>query len=310
MWKMYLRSAHGGGSSAFWDAEWDRGSFRAAAENDRVCQNQGGVFRALTAAVRSDRLFLEGGCGMADWVRYFHARGHRALGIDFAANTVARVNELAPEVDVRRGDVTAFDLPDGAVHTYYSGGVVEHFEAGPGPALREARRVLTDDGWFLCSVPDASALRSRVLFPLRRFAAEAPQVRRVDGTRIEPAPPGSTFYQYLFDRDEFAAELESAGFRVERDFGCFLVWGLQEIPGVRWSIDRARGLRRGRSTAAAANDAAIDSGAAGPVSSVGLRRLIERVALQEDTSTPVVGAALAWLLEHGANMRLFVARPR
>lgn len=321
MWKMYLRSAHGGGSSAFWDSEWDQGGqILSAADNDRICENQGAICRAMSEAVRRDRLFLEGGCGMANWVRYFHQRGHRAMGIDFAANTVARINSALPELDVRRGDVTALDLPDRSVHTYYSGGVVEHFEGGPGPALREARRVIADDGWFFCSVPDASALRSRLLFPSQssRPRAGEPGVRQVGTTSVETPPDGSTFYQYLFGRDEFIAELERAGFRVEWTFGCFLLWGLQEIPAIRWSLERLRRVRamrrdgREASTQASATSPDVPANGAGgaPAATSGARRLIDRVAFQEDTTVPLVGPALAWLLERCSNMRMFVARPR
>lgn len=320
MWKMYLRSAHGGGSSEFWDAEWEGGQLGARAENDRICQNQGAVFRAITRAVQKDRLFLEGGCGMAAWVRYFHHRGQRAMGIDFAEKTVARVNAFAPEVDVRRGDITAMPLADGSVHTYYSGGVVEHFERGPEAPLREARRVMADDGWFLCSVPDASLLRTRLLYPLQRWRKTSnnasPEVRKVADTLEEAATPGSTFYQYLFERDEFVARLHASGFRVDSDFGCFLMWGLREVPGIQWSLDRLGRMRPATKAAASVADVeAVErpgaSGSQQPEARGGaFRRLLERIALQEDTTVPGIGPSLAWALERCSNMRMYVARPR
>ncbi len=62
-------------------------------------------------------MFLEGGCGQAQWVRYWAARGQKVIGIDFAPRTVQRLRAQFPELDVRIGDVTKLDLPDQSVET-------------------------------------------------------------------------------------------------------------------------------------------------------------------------------------------------
>ena len=326
MWKMYNRNAPSGSTGAFWDQVWDQGTvFVKGPANTRVCEGQGPLARLMLARVVPDRLFLEGGCGPANWARYFHERGHRSVGVDFAPRAVERVKHLDPTFDIRVGDVNALPFADGEVHSYYSGGVVEHFETGPEPALREARRVLASDGYFFCSVPDSNIIRTGVAFRLNG----GHPAREVQETRQEPTSPDLSFFQYTFGKQEFISRLEDAGFRVEDEFGYSLVWGLMEFPGVPWVVESSRRLlalsRPANSNAG--NGATPGNGfpaAAGAGSAVPadgsmtassgtkgvLRRAIERVALQEDTTIPVVGPLIARLREHCSNMRMYVARPR
>jgi SAM-dependent methyltransferase len=323
MLKMYLRAHHAGGTGEFWDDTWEgSGAFVPIDQIERICRNQGGIARAIDRCLVPGRLFLEGGCGPAHWVRYYQRRGHRVLGIDFAARTVERVRELYPEIDVRQGDVQALPLEDGSVHTYYSGGVVEHFEEGPDRALAEARRVIAPDGWFLCSVPDASPLRTRWLYRGPGLDGEGtrthPLARPVREPGVDTSPPsGTTFYQYAFTEAELGERLERAGFSVEETFCYSLLWGLFEIPRVEdlnaLAVAGARALRgafgRGRHAVSSSSATAGAPAAMGP-GPKGVRALVERIVFQEDTSVPVIGPAVGWLLERCANMRMFVARPR
>ena len=318
MWKMFSPQAHEGSSPEFWERTWEKSEASEGAQNDRICENQGSLWRLFQRVLVPDRLFLEGGCGTATWVRYYARRGYRAVGIDFAARTVERIKTLAPYADIRLGDITAFPLATGSVHTYFSGGVVEHFEEGPERALSEARRVLADDGWFLCSVPDASTLRKRVVWPLQGDGQGSWEclTRKVDATTRDSSPPGYSFYQYSFDRQEFSKRLEAAGFRIEEDFGYSLLWGLTEVPGLG-SVIRRMSARQGGSASPNPHPPGAVNGAAAPTSNGsaraardGLKGLIEKIALKEDTSVPVFGGPLRFLIEHCSNMRLYVARPR
>jgi SAM-dependent methyltransferase len=317
MWKMFSRAQASGSSPEFWDASWDEGgSLLPDPQNDRVCENQGVIWRLLDAHLDRSRLFLEGGCGCANWVRYFGRRGYRAVGLDFAPRTVERVKQVAPDADVRVGDVTAMPLETGSVHTYYSGGVVEHFEDGPEAALREARRVLAADGWFFCSVPDASTLRRNVVWPTQRLTASAAApVHQVEVTRSEPPPPDQRFFQYLFTPDEFTTRLEAAGFAVEQTACYSLLWGLMELPGVGpavRAVSRARPASNGHAATTSNGSVANGSGAQARPATLKqqLKKAVERLLIKEDVGLPVVGPLLSFALEHCANMRLYVARPR
>lgn len=310
MLKMYSHTRAAGGAPEFWDTAWSGGV--APSEllfNAAVCENDP-IFPLLRDTVQPGRLFLEGGCGQAQWVKYLSDRGHKSVGIDFAARTVEAVKQAVPALDVRLGNILALPFADGEVHTYYSGGVVEHFESGPEPALAEARRVLAADGWLLCSVPDQSPLRS---FLFRRPAAVRDEhlVRPVERTAEEPAPAGMQFFQYVFTEAEFRRRLEDAGFRVERTFGYAIVWGLTELPGIPWLLDSLQKIsRRRKRTAGApgvtAGAAAAHAPASAPAAQVGLLR---RALVREDPTTPLFGPALRLLSESCANMRMYVARP-
>ncbi len=313
MLKMYNGSSSDAGNSpAFWDHSWDEDQLVRVLFDPAVCENDP-LFPLLQETVRRDRLFLEGGCGQAQWVNYFSVRGQPSVGIDFAEHTVESVKRVAPELDVRLGNILALPFADGQVHTYYSGGVVEHFEGGPEPALDEARRVLAADGYFLCSVPDHSPLRKLL------HRGEAPVdadhlVKRVARTESEAAPAGGTFFQYAFTEEEFRARLRTAGFTVERTLGYSVVWGLTELPRVPQLIDLLVKLKqRGR---AAPNRAVMVHSepqptrpAAAPRSEPPPVGLLRRAFVREDPATPLLGPLVRLMRESCANMRMYVARP-
>jgi SAM-dependent methyltransferase len=322
---MYQEQVSSGGTPEFWDHNWEQNELSRVLADPRICENDP-VFSILMEKVRPDALFLEGGCGMAQWVNYFSQRGYRAVGVDFAAQTVDKVRRVAPELDVRVGDIQALPFGDGEVHSYYSGGVVEHLEGGPEAALREARRVMRTDGWFLCSVPDHSLLRKQL------FRGEETErgdlepkltVRRVDATALEPKPAGMEFFQYAFSEHEFTRLLADAGFTVERTFGYSLVWGLMELPRFaplyRGAFSVASGLRSRLARSAHNGNGAhapepSDGGAAAAgATSDGTRddgNWLRRALVKEDRSTPLLGPLVDLLCEYCSNMRMFVARPR
>ena len=319
MLKMFQGQHSSSSTSEFWDASWEANELAHVLADVRVVENDP-VYTLLVDKLRPDRLFLEGGCGQSQWVKYFHDRHYRTVGIDFAARTIERVLRVAPELDVRVGNILALPFADGEVHSYYSGGVVEHFETGPEPALAEARRVIARDGWFLCSVPDASFLRRRLFSRARteRFDLDPPLVvTEVDATRPEPPPAGVEFFQYAFTPAEFTQKLADAGFTVERTFGYSFLWGLMELPHFRAAYDGAIGLMRSlrdrvrpsptteapRATAPSATIAAANG------HNGGVGGLLRRALVKEDRATPVLGPLIDFACEHTASMRMYVARP-
>jgi SAM-dependent methyltransferase len=322
MLKMYEGRAPSAGSTPeYWDSNWEQNELAKVLADERIATNDP-VHAVLVEKARPDGLFLEGGCGQAQWVKYFAARGYRAVGIDFANRTIERIKQVAPALDVRVGNILALPFADGEVHTYYSGGVVEHFEGGPEAALAEARRVLRADGWFLCSVPDESFLRKLLFRAARTDRGDLDPhllVARVDHTAEEPAPPEMSFFQYAFTEEEFSARLHDAGFVVERTFGYGLVWGLMELPQFqqlyRRSFEaaaRLRDLARARSGGGAQMPAS--DGGDVPASSRdrtgGAADWLRRALIREDRTTPLVGPLIDVMCQYLSNMRMFVARPR
>jgi SAM-dependent methyltransferase len=327
MLKMYAPAGHGGGESAEqWSGAW--GSFDHAAwlrDAARICHNDP-ISRWVEPAVARGGLFLEGGCGLAHWVKWLHHRGHEAVGCDFAPALLASARRLDPALQLLAADVRALPFADGSVQTYLSNGVVEHWEDGPDAGLVEARRVLAPDGLFLCTVPDASWLRRR-LHRGDLTARGTLRSRRVDAPRVEPLPEGLEFYQYAFETDEFAARLRAHGFDVLEATGQSLIYGLFEIPGVQRVYDAAyrtaRVVLRRPGTGSAAGSyggagtqagAEADPGAKSaepePFDVVPRTRWVERVLFREEPETPLIGPVVAWAAERCSTMRMYVARPR
>jgi SAM-dependent methyltransferase len=188
-------------SPAFWDEHW-RSAHRA---NFYLPYLRGYLGRGSLARVLRRRLpkrgrVLEAGCGRGQYVVALRRLGYECLGIDNAKETVAEVRRHFAELPVIRGDVLHLPWKDGSFAAYLSFGVVEHFAAGPGAALREAHRVLADDGLLIISVPQCFPWRRREISEL-------------------PLTPEFSFYQYAFPAPEFAHLLANSGFRVEEQYG-------------------------------------------------------------------------------------------
>lgn len=170
---------------------------------------------------------LEAGCGAGRYVRYLADRGYDATGIELSAETVEMVHRVWPDVSVLCGDV--LDLPFGPdeFEGVLSLGVVEHFEDGPGRALREIRRVLKAGRTAVITVPCLNSIRrvKRALWVdelqhpralLRALSREpsAKLTRRLPGSRYAVYPAYGDFFEYRMTHDEFAAEVEDAGLEI------------------------------------------------------------------------------------------------
>lgn len=318
MLKMYQEQSSSGSSSEFWDACWEPRQLAEFLADARVVENDP-IYPLLVEKLRPEGLFLEGGCGPAQLVKYFSDRRYRVVGVDFAERTIERLRQVAPELDLRVADIMALPFADGEVHSYYSGGVVEHIESGPEPALDEARRVLADDGWFLCSVPDASSLRQRLFARGRTDRHDLEPslvVTRVAHTVAEPPPDGLEFFQYAFTTEEFTKLLENAGFTVDHTFGYNFIWGLMEVPGFRAVHDTALALARSlrdrlRPPTREPSSAPVTPSISAPpmLATPGEGGFWRRALLKEDRTTPLLGPLIDYACEHTASMRMYVARP-
>ena len=65
------------------------------------------------------------------------------------------------------GDILDIRYPDSSFEAYISMGVVEHFEDGPVPALKEAYRVLKPNGLIFVSTPTVNVIRKLIRRPIR-----------------------------------------------------------------------------------------------------------------------------------------------
>jgi SAM-dependent methyltransferase len=187
---------HAKATPGYWDAVW-RAEGKApppSAHDD--------VVRVTREYLPHGAVVLEGGCGRADKVKSLSVAGYRAVGVDFAEDTVKQARIDYPELDVRRGDVRALDFPDASFDGYWSIGVIEHFWSGYDGILAEAARVLKPGGVLFLTAPWFS--------PFRLRKAKAGRYERLDFVS-EPA----NYYQFALARPEVSERLAAHEFELE-----------------------------------------------------------------------------------------------
>ncbi len=146
--------------------------------------------------------FLDGGCGMGDWVVRFTRAGYPTLGLDVSKLTIGKLKEMFPEMEFAVGDIRDTGLPTSCMDLYFSWGTFEHFEEGFDRVVQEAFRILKPGGPLFISVP----------FENLRHALHS----TLSATWRRQAQPASTrFYQWCLTRNELAAILTRHGFAVE-----------------------------------------------------------------------------------------------
>lgn len=195
-----------------------------------------GYTEILARYLAPGSLILEAGCGLGKYLIYLKRAGHLVTGIDLERQALSRAQVYEPGLTLGVADVAALPFRAGAFDAYVSLGVMEHFEAGPGAVLAEARRVLRKGGLALISVPYQHFLKD-----LSLRLAPSENHRFVDGFTIErEASVEKDFYQYAFTRQEILHQVHLAGFRVLGAHPCSrLHWFLNRAP-LRWLRARPR----------------------------------------------------------------------
>lgn len=162
---------------------------------------------------------VEAGCGPGTIVLALRKRGYDCVGVEWSVATVRAARNVKPELPLIAGDVTKLDVPNSYYAGYISLGVVEHVEEGPTRYLKEAFRVLEQDGKLLLSVPHYHWLR--------RLKATLGLYR----SGISELP----FYQYAYSKDEMNEILQCAGFTIIDTYTYSALKGVkEEVPIIDW----------------------------------------------------------------------------
>ena len=158
---------------------------------------------------------LEAGCGLGIEVIRLTELGYRVVGVDYAVNALRRLRATQPEQPLVAADIHGLPFRDGGFGAYLSFGVLEHFEWGLGPGLREAYRVLRPGGVLVLTIPAPNLVWRAV--ELRRRVADS------------PTGEDAGYYERRYRRQEVATQTRRAGFEVlmQRPIGhSFTLWGL------------------------------------------------------------------------------------
>jgi SAM-dependent methyltransferase len=154
-----------------WDGMW---TARTIEQELQACDLETPARDLFLTYIPKGSRVIDGGCGFGKWVIYLKRLGYDITGIDNNELAISKLKEYDSSLQVELGDILDIHYPDSSFDAYISMGVVEHFEDGPLPALKEAYRVLKPGGLIFVSVPTVNALRKLVRRPLRNLVNVLP----------------------------------------------------------------------------------------------------------------------------------------
>lgn len=164
------------------------------------------------------RLTVDVGCGEGRLARDLKSLGHSVLAVDRSPTMVLHARQADPALDVREGDAAALPLDDGEADLVVSFMSLMNTD-DLGSAVREAARVLADDGRYCIAI-------THPLNTAGAFESEEPDARFVidgsyfDRTRKEVAVERNglemTFLEAHRPQELYFGALEDSGLLVER----------------------------------------------------------------------------------------------
>jgi SAM-dependent methyltransferase len=173
-------------------------------QNFELCEYQT-VRHVFAYYLTGDMKILEAGCGLGRWVFYLRKKGYMAWGVELSDQALAITRPFDTEGYIKKGDVCDLPFANNSFDAVISLGVVEHFEQGPEKALMEARRILTDQGLLLISIPPDN--------PLRKLTSDRLQSLQAWNTIRKGG--ALSFEEYRFSEKEFRGILEKCGFIID-----------------------------------------------------------------------------------------------
>lgn len=293
---MYHRQPYQGSKPAFWEDNWKDANYWHAL---KFCSID--PLRPFFEKYSSPGSWmLEGGCGLGQYLTYYSSKGRVVFGLDFAQLTLRNLHQRKRDLPICAGDVSKLPFSNQSFDLYYSGGVVEHFEGGAEEALMEAYRVLEKNGILLISVPYYSPLRRLIIFFGKSdwIITEKTEINHEQSERL------GQFYQYAYKPLEFIDMLGKTGFDLIEKKGCFIIWGLIELPFFRKLIAEL-GRRNLNSNSFFPNVDRLSNGVNDyPVS------FIKKFLISEDITIPFLGFGIRVLRWFSANMMTYVCRKK
>jgi SAM-dependent methyltransferase len=192
-------------TAQFWDKHWETNQLQAII---RGTTDDGWFIPTVKRHLPAGSVILEGGCGMGHLVHALQYQGYKAIGIDFAPETIKNIKTAVPELDVRLGDVRDLPLENNSLDGYVSGGVIEHFWNGYESIAKEMYRTLKAGGFLFISFPYMSLLR-RLKVALRTYPIK-------DSNLLNDQQ--EQFYQFALTSSCVLEDMLSLGFELREQF--------------------------------------------------------------------------------------------
>lgn len=200
-----------------WETIWDSASIDVELEAVQSPRAQETI-NAYLPYLDKNEIILEAGSGLNAVVITLQRMGYNVVGLDYAVNALQASLDYEPGLQLVAGDVHALPHPDNSLGAYLSFGVLEHFEHGMQPGLKEAYRVLKPGGVLVLTIPYPNVVYK--LVQLKRKLSGAPALTDED------------FYESAYTRDQLLKEVTDAGFSIVEAIPTshsFTLWGLGGI---------------------------------------------------------------------------------
>jgi SAM-dependent methyltransferase len=172
---------------------------------------------AFFELVPPGRATLEIGCGEGRVTRDLAALGHTVTAVDASPTLLAAAEEAYPDAKYVLGDGADLPFEDGSFDLVVAYNSLIDVQDMP-RTVREAQRVLTDDGRFCICVthPLSDAGNFEAREPNARFVITGSYLesRRVD-LYFQRGDMEMTFHGWSYPLSDYARALEDAGFAIE-----------------------------------------------------------------------------------------------
>ncbi len=197
-----------------WESIWDGASMAVELEAVRSKRAQETI-QAYLPYLDTDSPILEAGSGLSAVIIDLKQKGYEVIGLDYAVNALQVSRRYDNTLKLIGGDIHNLPHADNSIGAYLSFGVLEHFEHGMQPALREAYRILQPNGILVLTIPYPNVVYKLVQWRRNRNGS---------GGLTD-----DEFYESTYTRDELRRDVTAVGFEVlkmQPTSHAFTLWGL------------------------------------------------------------------------------------
>src|SRR5258708_14748585 len=199
---------------AAWDKIWEMGSVERELQAARSARSQQ-TQRVYEAYLPREDLILEAGSGLSSVLLLLREHGFHVVGMDYAIHALQLSRDYDSTLNLFLGDVHQLPHADNSLGGYLSFGVLEHFEHGMMPALKEAHRVLKPAAVLVLTIPYPNIVH--------RVLARKRKSQKVSVLNDDP------FYESTYTPRQLAENVTRAKLEVIRivpTSHSFTLWGL------------------------------------------------------------------------------------
>jgi ubiquinone/menaquinone biosynthesis C-methylase UbiE len=200
-----------------WENIWDGASMEVELEAVQSARAQETI-QAYLPYLSKDDIHIEAGSGLSAVVITLRQMGYTAHGLDYAVNALVESQRYDASLPLVAGDIHHLPYPDNTFGSYLSFGVLEHFEHGMQPALKEAYRILKPGGILVLTIPYPNLVYKLVQFK-----------RRMSGDNLLT---DDEFYESTYTRQQLIDNVSEVGFEVvstQPTSHAFTLWGLGSV---------------------------------------------------------------------------------